>query len=164
MCVCGIWTRDYIWTTWIPGDSIKPDRHLLENHTSSRLKHLCFYSSQSYPQPQHNTMQLLEERFDQITNPIIQKCGIKYLCFLFVLSRLRVFVQNTVKSVQLWNIITIKNSCFFICIYGQMSFIHMMQWYIFSIITRVFSVTWSLKFYKSEIILIYWCIHCLQDM
>ncbi len=60
-------------------------------------------------------------------------------------------IKNTIKTVIMWNIITIwKRYFIFECIL-KTSFIPVMRSCIFSIITPVFSVTWS-----SEIIIICW--------
>jgi len=71
--------------------------------------------------------------------------GQKLLCFLKVFSAHQSCIYFIQILYKLWNIITIQNRCF-LC-----ECVKLIYFCIFSIITAVFSVTWS-----SEIIIIYW--------
>ncbi len=69
------------------------------------------------------------------------------------------------KTVILWNIVTVYNNCF-LWIYRKMQF--MMQSWIFSIITPVFSVTWSFRNHSNMLICcsgnVSYCFQCWKQL
>ncbi len=68
-----------------------------------------------------------------------------YIWLMMTKARQHLFDKNTVKALILWNIYYNSKYRFSILMYLKMLFIPVMQRWIFSSITPVFSVTWSSK-------------------